>query len=251
MGLEATINTIADLNVTWPTDGDVASQGDNHLRLIKDAVKKTFPNVSAVVTSDASELNTLDGINTANNFGMVPSKGIIMWSGSIATIPAGWFLCDGTNGTPNLRDRFIVGAGTTYAVGAMGGAATVALVEANLPSHTHTVSGTTGGQSADHTHTGYTDFQGAHAHNLVIVASGASDGTPSANAFVTDTNGAPVAMNGNQYTTTAGSHQHAVQTYGASNGHTHTFSGTTSAIGSGSAHDNLPPYLALAYIMKA
>ena len=50
-----------------------------------------------------------------------PSGGIVMWSGSVASIPSGWLLCDGTNGTPDLRNRFIVGAGSTYAVGATGG----------------------------------------------------------------------------------------------------------------------------------
>lgn len=68
------------------------------------------------------------------SFGPIPSTDltaslwkagmILLWSGSIATIPLGWALCDGTNGTPNLRDKFIVGAGTTYAVAATGGALT-------------------------------------------------------------------------------------------------------------------------------
>lgn len=38
----------------------------------------------------------------------MPTGGIIMWSGTVATIPSGWHLCDGTNGTPDLRNRFIV-----------------------------------------------------------------------------------------------------------------------------------------------
>ena len=46
----------------------------------------------------------------------VPLGGIIMWSGSIASIPSGYKLCDGNDGTPDLRDRFIVGAGNSYAV---------------------------------------------------------------------------------------------------------------------------------------
>lgn len=46
---------------------------------------------------------------------------ISIWSGSIVSIPDGWFLCDGTNGTPDLRNKFVVGAGDTYAVGANGG----------------------------------------------------------------------------------------------------------------------------------
>jgi hypothetical protein len=52
----------------------------------------------------------------------VPIGGIILWSGEVVDIPAGFQLCDGTNGTPNLQDRFVLGAGSTYAVGATGGA---------------------------------------------------------------------------------------------------------------------------------
>lgn len=49
---------------------------------------------------------------------------IVLWSGDVGEIPAGWQLCDGTNGTPDLRNRFLVGAGDTYAVDANGGALT-------------------------------------------------------------------------------------------------------------------------------
>ena len=51
----------------------------------------------------------------------VPSGGIIAWSGSIGSIPSGYVLCNGSNGTPDLRDKFIVGAGTSYSVGNTGG----------------------------------------------------------------------------------------------------------------------------------
>ena len=47
---------------------------------------------------------------------------ILLWFGSIGSIPAGYALCDGNNGTPDLRDNFVVGAGSTYAVDATGGA---------------------------------------------------------------------------------------------------------------------------------
>lgn len=57
---------------------------------------------------------------------------IMLWSGSEASIPTGWVLCNGTNSTPNLQDRFVVGAGNTYAVGANGGSADAVVV-----SHTH------------------------------------------------------------------------------------------------------------------
>jgi hypothetical protein len=53
---------------------------------------------------------------------MIPIGGIIQWSGSILSIPSNFQLCDGTNGTPDLRDKFIVGAGSTYAVDDAGGA---------------------------------------------------------------------------------------------------------------------------------
>ena len=55
---------------------------------------------------------------------VVPSGFIGMWSGSASTIPTGWALCDGTNGTPNLTDRFVLGAGKAYQPGATGGTAT-------------------------------------------------------------------------------------------------------------------------------
>ena len=64
----------------------------------------------------------------------VPSGGIIIWSGAANAIPSGWVLCDGNNGTPDLRNRFIVGAGSggNYSVGDNGGSA-----DATLVSHTH------------------------------------------------------------------------------------------------------------------
>jgi len=63
----------------------------------------------------------------------LPSGCIVLWSGSVASIPSGWYLCNGSNGTPDLRNRFIVGAGSTYAVGGTGGSA-----DAIVVSHTHT-----------------------------------------------------------------------------------------------------------------
>jgi microcystin-dependent protein len=70
----------------------------------------------------------------------VPTGLISMWSGSVAAIPGGWQLCDGTNGTPDLRDRFIVGAGSSYAPGNTGGQNAVTLGIGEMPSHTHGVS---------------------------------------------------------------------------------------------------------------
>ena len=65
--------------------------------------------------------------------GGVPTGTIAMWSGAANAIPTGWTVCDGTNGTPDLRDRFVVGAGTLYSVDATGGSADAVVVE-----HSHT-----------------------------------------------------------------------------------------------------------------
>ena len=54
---------------------------------------------------------------------LVPSGVILMWGGSADTIPRGWALCDGTNGTPDLLDRFVVASGKNYPQGSKGGAA--------------------------------------------------------------------------------------------------------------------------------
>lgn len=71
------------------------------------------------------------------NFGLylVPSGFIGMWSGS--DVPDGWYLCDGSNGTPDLRDRFIVSAGNSYEIGDVGGSNNVTLSEQQIPVHSH------------------------------------------------------------------------------------------------------------------
>lgn len=79
------------------------------------------PGVGKVLTSDAT------GVATWTAPGSVPSGVIVMWSGSVASIPAGWVLCNGANGTPDLRDRFIMGAGSSYNPGQTGGQATINL----------------------------------------------------------------------------------------------------------------------------
>ena len=79
------------------------------------------------------------GVNGATgDAGTAPSfnQGIIvMWSGSSATIPSGWALCDGTSGTPDLRSRFMVGAGSTYSANNTGGS-----TDAIVVSHSHSAS---------------------------------------------------------------------------------------------------------------
>ncbi|HOW96704.1 MAG TPA: hypothetical protein P5567_09315 [Kiritimatiellia bacterium] len=81
--------------------------------------------------------------STIAGFGSIPIGGIIMWSGAPAGIPSGWALCDGGTHegvpTPDLRNRFVVGAGGAYAVSSTGGVDTVTLDQQQIPSHTHPV----------------------------------------------------------------------------------------------------------------
>ena len=77
----------------------------------------------------------------------IPAGGIFLWSGSIGSIPAGYVLCNGSNGTPDLRDRFVVGAGSTYAVDATGGSANAIVV-----SHTHTATSSVTDPGHSHTY---------------------------------------------------------------------------------------------------
>jgi hypothetical protein len=155
--------------------------------------------------------------------GIIPVGGIIMWSGSIGTIPTGWALCNGSNGTPNLQDRFIVGAGSGYSVAGTGGSANATLV-----SHSHT--GTTSGQNVNHYHVFPGDDQLTFA-NGVAGWSSLSNGS-----FGYDSKSDP-AGGGQLWRTTE-----------TSNDHSHTFE--TSAAGSSATNANLPPYYALAFIMR-
>ena len=76
-------------------------------------------------------------------FGGTPSGVISMWSGSIGSIPSGWLLCDGTSGTPDLTNSFVIGAGGTYAVDSIGGSADAVVVthghDITDPGHVHSV----------------------------------------------------------------------------------------------------------------
>ena len=66
------------------------------------------------------------------------SRGMIMlWAGSIATVPLGWALCNGTNGTPNLQNKFIIGAGSSYGVSVVGGETSHVLAVEEIPAHRH------------------------------------------------------------------------------------------------------------------
>ena len=126
------------------------SEFDVEFNALQTAVNSKANSISPALTGTPTAPTAIIGTNTtqiattefvlANS---VPTGLIAIWSGSAGTIPSGWTLCNGSSGTPDLRDRFIVGAGTSYAVGATGGSANAIVV-----SHTHTATVTDPG----HTH---------------------------------------------------------------------------------------------------
>ena len=80
--------------------------------------------------------DNISGIPGAGSIVNVPSGGIIVWSGAVTDIPTGYVLCNGTNGTPNLQDSFVVGAGNSYAINNTGGfvsSGVMTSVGSNLP----------------------------------------------------------------------------------------------------------------------
>jgi len=94
--------------------------------------------VGFVTEADAS-LSTAETWDARTIVTGVPPGVITMWSGAISDIPEGWSLCDGTDGTPDLQDRFVTGAGDQYAVGDTGGEDEHQLTESELASHDHPV----------------------------------------------------------------------------------------------------------------
>jgi hypothetical protein len=180
--------------------------GFNYKFVLKDSVGTTigtYDNIYGIVGVQTSVGTT------------IPAGVITLWYGAIGSVPTGWYLCDGSNGTPDLRDRFVIGAGSTYAVASTGGASTKTLTTTELPSHTHTATSTDSG----HTHT----YSGNVTSTTFLYSAGG--GSPSIG--IPDKGGSTVNSGTANITTTIGS------------------------TGSGSSFSILNPYYALAYIMKS
>jgi hypothetical protein len=158
------------------------------------------------VTDDTTKVAT-----TAFVRDIVPTGVIVMWSGSIASIPSGWLLCDGSNSTPDLRNRFIVGAGSTYSVAGTGGSA-----DAIVVSHTHTATVTDPG----HFHNSGTGDEFRYYGSSGITAAGPSGIRTTDPMGITETKTTGISV-------------------------------SNSTTGSSGTNANLPPYYALAYIMKS
>ena len=147
---------------------------------------------------------------------------IMLWSGAANAIPSGWYLCNGSNGTPDLRGRFVVGyhdGNGDYDVNDTGGAESVTLSTSQIPSHSHAFSGS-GSSSHSHSFTVNNEYsQLFHPKQSMIARGENKSGTESYG-----TSSATVSL---------------------------SISGTTSSAGSGGSHENRPPYYALCYIMKS
>ena len=194
---------LAEVNTRVSRSGDImegpltllAPTEDNHAARLKD------------VTDATTSLPADSG---------PPIGAVLMFSGSIESLPSSWKLCDGTNGTPDLRDRFVVGAGGAYSPGDTGGADEVTLSEGQMPAHSH--SGSSGSS-------------GSHTHGLSSVVRASQTVNYQGGDFSLAFN----AASGTVSVNSAGLHSHSVSI------------GNT---GGGEAHENRPPYYALAYIMR-
>lgn len=161
-----------------------------------------------------------------NTTGIIPVGGIIMWSGS--TIPTNWALCDGSNGTPDLRDRFVLSSGTTYSINTSGGSSTISVNQ--MPSHSHNISSSDSG----HSH-GVTDPGHYHSTNL-------------RNGYGADSSSAT-----NDFQPLNGSIFSLVSTDSKTTGisiNTGYASISSSASNTGGGQPYMPPYYVLAFIMR-
>ena len=168
-----------------------------------------------VLSSTNVLINTYDNISgiltqVPANPASIPSGCILIWSGSLGSVPTGFTLCDGTNGTPDLRNSFVLGAGNAYSVGQTGGS-----TDAIVVSHTHTATSTVTDPGHFHSYLGQ-NFAGGGSGGPGFSS---INSTPATNTS-TATTGITVA----------------------------TTNQTTGSSGSGA---NMPPYYALAYIMKS
>ena len=238
--------------------GIVLQTGSSHIEMRAigqpgdEAMFKAHPNGSVDLYEDATLRfqTTPTGAKVFGNLevsgavtgtgALIPSGGIIIWSGSVSNIPSGWYLCDGSNSTPDLRNRFVVGAHSDGAntdwpnlpPGNTGGSNV-----SSLPSHNHSF-------SSSHTHSfSATTGTDSHTHSYSS-ANHPTSGGPEQNQ-----SGGPEDRTTFNVGKTTGSDSHSHSVSGTTG--SGTASGTTGNQGSAGSKSNLPPYYALCYIMKS
>lgn len=175
---------------------------------------KTDWEAADVVT--ASDFNRIEGNIKELNETLMPIGAIIMWSGKVADIPTGWRLCDGNNGTPNLKDRFIMGAVTDATINKTGGQNEVTLTVNQIPAHQHT-GGTN--SAGEHSHYYYEEDSPSYGRKEILRYSQGWEKRITSYGLILP----------------SGSHSHTV---------------TINNTGGGQSHENRPAYYKLAFIMK-
>jgi len=234
-GSSTPLATYTDVNGTIANGNPILLGADGR---VPDEIWLTYGYSYKFVVKDANDvtIQTLDNLygilqQAPASAPAVPSGCIMLWSGATGSIPAGWYLCNGQNGTPDLRNRFLVGAGDTYSVNQTGGSADSIVV-----SHTHTATSVV--------------TESAHQHFIANSdTTGASTGISltSSNYLAGKNGGGGVsesyALQGTSTVASIG------LTSGSTTGA--TVATTNASAGVSGTNANLPPYYALAYIMKA
>lgn len=239
--------------VNWPAGSVIG------LRITAADVEKAlageFPSTLVHGHSQTRTVNVLEKM-THNGVEVrpVPVRGIVMFAGTIAEINAGWQLCDGTNGTPDLRDRFIIGArldaslearteltGTPTKTGGSKDAIAVA--------HTHGINILSGNENNWHTHTITVNHQSLSGH-VYYGESGPITADGIARMLNSTTNfGGGGGYSGGRTLNIDASHAHGASAGFNSTVHQHSVVGSTASAGADGTNKNLPPYYALAFIM--
>ena len=198
-----------------------------------------MPNVGDIIR--ASDIAVPKGIVAPFYNVKLSGRYPIFWGDTEAN--TGWLVCDGGSdlhggNVPNLINKFIMGTNTVSGAKKTGGAATVALTTANLPSHTHSLSGVSTSSSGAHSHytgLGYSKTSSAGGWYPIVYSLTANDMPGNAVSGIAVGDVTPIRQ---PITSTSGST------------HYHTLSGNLGATGSGTAHENLPPYYTLIYCVK-
>jgi hypothetical protein len=189
------------------TDGKLPQElwlqsGYSYKFLVQDSANNivdTYDNIAGILTQIPSSAPTL------------PSGVIVIWSGSTGSIPSGYVICDGTNGTPDLRNSFVLGAGNSYTVGQTGGS-----TDSIVVSHTHTATSTSAVTDPGHFHLS----TGTNGGSQIGFLQSDNDNSPQ------------------------------IPTSSATTGITVATTTTNATAGTSGVNANMPPYYALAYIMK-
>ena len=177
-------------------------------------VRQTLGALTVNGTLTATNSVKVNAPGVFDGYGTIPVGGIIIWHGTPADVPAGWAICDGQNGTPDLRSRFVLGASDKYAMAVTGGVDKVTLTTNQIPAHAHSYQDGYFNESYSDGHS-YTNGMGGGVTDLKdtkLLGSGDSDGN-------------------NNYLYWR-------------------WTKTSTDGGKGDAHENMPPYYALYYIMR-